>query len=226
MELGTLTKGANTVTVKILLACEQSGTVRDEFARRGHDAWSCDLLPSDTPGQHYRGDVRDILYEAWDMVIAFPPCTYLTVTANKWMKPEYRDRFPDRPAQRQAAIDFFMLFVNAPARHIAIENPVGIMSTVYRKPDQILQPYQFGHPETKATCLWLKNLPPLRETQNVGARAFALPERERMRLHYLPPSPDRAMLRSKTFVGVARAMAEQWGDVTARQLELTERTGR
>ena len=147
-------------------------------------------------------------------MIAHPPCTYLTVSGNKWMKPEYRDRFPDRPKQRKDAIEFFKFLMNAPIERIAVENPIGIMSTEYRKPDQIIQPWMFGHPETKATCLWLKNLSKLESTKVVD-----LPKEKskRMRLHYLPRTPDRWKERSRTFTGIAEAMAEQWGSSQRRK---------
>jgi len=191
--------------MKVLIACEFSGIVREAFRKKGHQAWSCDLLDTEILGNHYKGDVKDLFAPKyhWDLMIAHPPCTYLTVSANKWMKPEYRDRFPDRPQQRQDAIDFFMTLMTAPIEKIAIENPIGIMSTRYRKPDQVIQPWMFGHGETKATCLWLKNLPKLKPTKVVSGRV--------QRLHYLPPSPNRWKDRSRTYQGIADAMAEQWG---------------
>lgn len=196
-------------SMRVLVACEFSGTVRDAFIARGHDAWSCDLLPTDNPGPHWQGDVFEILYRtSWDLLIAHPPCTYLTVSANKWMKPEYADRFPDRPRQRQEAFEFFMALYNAPVEKVAVENPIGVVSSMFRKPDQVIQPYQFGHPERKATCLWLRNLPKL-----VPTNVVPLPEKrsEAHKMHYLPPSPDRWKLRSVTYKGIAQAMAEQWG---------------
>jgi site-specific DNA-cytosine methylase len=196
----------------VLVACEYSGAVREAFMRMGWNAWSCDLLPTDIPGQHYQGDVLEILDANWDLVIAHPPCTYLTVSGNRWFLPRFASRFPDRQQNRKDAIAFFMAFANCKANHVAIENPVGIMSTAYRKPDQVIQPWMFGHMEQKATCLWLKNLPALHPTRNVRARMMQLPERERQRLHYLPPSADRWKLRSKTFSGVANAMAAQWSE--------------
>ncbi len=192
----------------VLVACEFSGTVRDAFAAKGHYAVSCDMLPSEKPGLHYQGDVFDVLGDGWDLVIAHPPCTYLTVAANKWMKPEYRDRFPDRQRQREEAFEFFMRLYNAPVGKVAVENPIGVVSSMFRKPDQVLQPYQFGHPERKATCLWLRGLPKLTPTNIVP-----LPEKrsEAHKMHYLPPSPDRWKLRSVTYQGIAQAMADQWG---------------
>ena len=189
--------------MRVLVACEFSGTVRDAFAAKGHSALSCDLLPTESPGGHYQGGVQDLLHLQWDLMIAHPPCTYLTVAANKWMKPEYAHRFPDRPRQRMDAIEFFMLLMNCGIPRIAVENPIGIMSSRFRKPDQVIQPWMFGHGETKATCLWLKNLPKLVATDVVSGRE--------QRLHKLPPSADRWKLRSKTYQGIADAMAEQWG---------------
>lgn len=197
--------------MKVLVACEFSGTVRDAFIKAGHDAVSCDILPTDSPGPHIQGDVTDILLDEWDLVIAHPPCTYLTVSGNKWMKPEYRDRFPDRPEQRRQAIEFFMACYNANAKYVAVENPIGIMSSHFRKPDQIVQPWMFGHPETKATCFWLRNLPKLESTNVVD---LAESKTERHRLFYLPPSADRWKVRSKTFQGIADAMASQWGSIS------------
>ena len=195
--------------MKVMVACEFSGVVRDAFIAKGHDAISCDLLPTERPGPHIMGDILELNLAEYDLVIAHPPCTYLTVSANKWMKPEYRDRFPDRPQQRQDAVDFFMALYNCGAERVAVENPIGIMSTWFRKPDQILQPFMFGHAERKATCLWLRNLPLLRETNRVE---ISWNPAISQRLHYLPPSADRWKLRSTTFQGIADAMAEQWGE--------------
>lgn len=194
--------------MRVLVACEFSGTVRDAFIKAGHDAISCDLLPSDKPGPHIQGDVTEVMLERWDLVVAHPPCTYLTVSGNKWMKPEYRDRFPNRPEQREEAIKFFMACYNANADYVAVENPIGIMSSTFRKPDQIVQPWMFGHPETKATCFWLRGLPKLSPTSIVE---LSPNKAERHRLLYLPPSEDRWKIRSKTFKGIADAMAAQWG---------------
>lgn len=180
----------------MLVACEFSGTVRDEFARRGHDAWSCDLLPSETPGQHLQCDVREVLADRWDAVIAFPPCTDLAVSGARW--------FPAKRADgRQAAsVEFFRLFTRLCCPW-AIENPIGIMSSLYRRPDQIVQPWQFGHGETKATCLWLHRLPRLVPTSIVEGREG--------RVWRLPPTADRWKIRSRTYPGIAAAMAAQWG---------------
>jgi len=195
--------------MRVLVACEFSGTVRDAFIARGHDAMSCDLEPA--PGKHYQGNVLEILRDGWDLMIAHPPCTYLTVAANKWMKPEYAHRFPDRPQQREDAIDFFRALWRADIPRIAIENPIGIMSSRLRKPDQVLQPWMFGHPERKATCLWLSNLPPLYPTKNVKQEMLSLSRSEQHKMHHLPPSKDRWKLRSITYQGIADAMASQWG---------------
>lgn len=187
-------------TVNVLIACEESGTVRDEFARMGHNAWSCDILPSRTPGNHYQCDVfSGPLEQDWDLVIAFPPCTDLCVSGARWFKKKRES------GEQQRSIDFFMRFTKLAAPMVAIENPVGIMSSLYQKPDQIIQPWQFGHGETKATCLWLKGLPKLIPTNIVEGRE--------QRVWKMGPSPERARERSKTFVGIAKAMAEQWGSI-------------
>ncbi|KKN28546.1 hypothetical protein LCGC14_0853130 [marine sediment metagenome] len=199
--------------MKILVACEFSGVVRDAFARRGHDAWSCDLEPSEMAGQHIQDDVIKHLYEGWDLMIAHPPCTYLSTTGNKWFKPEYRDRFPERLSQRHDAICFIWALVYSGIPRIAIENPVGILSTVWRKPDQYIQPFQFGHPEPKKTCLWLKGLPDLMPTKIVDPEYFMSKSGKRLAKWYFQPSqtPERQKLRNRTFLGIAEAMAEQWG---------------
>jgi len=181
--------------LKVLVACEYSGTVRDAFIRAGHDAMSCDILPTDSRGPHYQGDVRDILGEGWDLMIAHPPCTHLALSGARWFK--------DKVTEQAEALDFVRLLMNAPVERIAIENPISIISSKIRKPDQIIQPWQFGHGETKATCLWLKNLPKLTPTNIVEGRDN--------RIHRMPPSPDRWKLRSATYKGIAEAMAEQWG---------------
>lgn len=191
--------------MRVLIACEFSGTVRDAFAQLGHDAWSCDLLPSETEGNHIQGDVLSVLNERWDLMVAHPPCTYLTIAGNKWFLPQYAERFPGRAEEREKALGFVRALMSAPIPHIAVENPVGVISTRIKKADQTIQPYMFGHGETKATCLWLKNLPLLRATCYVPGRV--------QRLHWLSPSPDRWKERSKTFQGIADAMAHQWGQV-------------
>ena len=201
--------------LKVLVACEFSGTVREAFAKRGHDAWSCDLEPTDVPGNHYQGSVLDILDKGWDLMIAHPPCTYLTVTGNKWMKDEYKDRFPTRQQDRKDAIEFFMCLANANIPMIAIENPIGIMSTNWRKPNQVIHPWQFGHEASKSTCLWLKNLPNLTPTNVVGKGEFIeYKSGKRMTKWYadaasLKPK-ERAKIRNKTFQGIADAMAARW----------------
>jgi hypothetical protein len=191
--------------MRILVACEFSGIVRDAFTARGHDAMSCDLLPTDAPGQHYQGDIRDVLHANWDLMIAHPPCTDLSVSGAAWFAQKRMD------GRQQAGISFFMLLAKADIPKIVIENPISIMSSIWKKPDQIIQPWQFGHLEQKATCLWLKGLPPLSHTNNVREAMLALPRNQRERLHYLPPSPDRWKLRSTTYQGFADAFAEQWG---------------
>lgn len=185
--------------MKVLIACEYSGKVRDAFLRAGHDAMSCDLLPTDAPGPHYQGDVRDVLGDGWDLMIAHPPCTHLAVSGARWFK--------DKQAEQAEALAFVRLLLDAPISRIALENPVSIISSRIRKPDQIIQPWQFGHGETKATCLWLKNLPLLQPTQIVDGRE--------PRIHKLPPSPDRWKIRSETYQGIANAMADQFGKLAA-----------
>jgi len=180
--------------MRVLVACEYSGAVRDAFRARGHDAMSCDLLPTDVLGPHYQGDVRDVLGDGWDLMVAHPPCTHLAVSGARWFK--------HKQSEQADALAFVRLLMDAPIPRIAIENPVSIISSRIRKPDQIIQPWQFGHGETKATCLWLKNLPRLTPTQIVEGREA--------RVHRMPPSADRWKLRSATFPGVAAAMADQW----------------
>jgi hypothetical protein len=197
--------------MKVLIACEESQEVCKAFRELGHEAFSCDILPCSGghPEWHIQEDVLPLLEQEWDLIIAHPPCTYLTVSANKWYKdmPKRKSGVlvgEERRQAREEAIEFFMEFVKAECEHVAIENPVGVMSTRYRKPDQVIQPWMFGHGETKATCLWLKGLPKLVPTNIVEGRVQAL--------HLLPPSKDRAKLRSKTYEGWAKAMAEQWGN--------------
>ena len=186
--------------MRVLVACEYSGAVRDAFIARGHDAMSCDLLPTDTPGPHYQGDVRDVLDFPWDLMIAHPPCTHLSVSGARHFEAKRAD------GRQQAAVSFFMMLIKADIPRIAVENPVCIMSSLYRKPDQIIQPWQHGHGETKQTCLWLKGLPKLSPTQIVEGRDD--------RIHRLPPTADRWKIRSATYPGIAAAMAEQWGGAT------------
>lgn len=192
--------------MNVLVACEFSGRVRDAFAAKGHNAWSCDLEPSATPGNHYQGDVRDILDRDWDLLIAHPPCTDLAVSGARYFEAKRAD------GRQQASIDFFMLFANSPIPKKCIENPVGIMSSIFRKPNQTIQPHWFGHPESKATCLWLFGLPNLVPTNKLtpppsGRWANQTPGGQ----NKLPPTPDRAKIRSVTYQGIANAMAEQWG---------------
>lgn len=184
-----------TTPMRVLVACEFSGAVRDAFAALGHDAWSADLLASERPGKHYQGDVRDILDDGWDLMVAHPPCTHLAVSGARWFK--------DKQAEQAEALEFVKDLMLAPVHRIAVENPVSIISSRIRKPSQVTHPWQHGHGETKATCLWLKNLP-LLQPSNV------VPGREN-RVHRMPPGPDRWRERSRTFAGIAAAMAEQWG---------------
>jgi hypothetical protein len=193
--------------MKVLIACEYSGKVRSAFEKLGHFAVSCDLLPTEKPGFHYQCDVFDIINEGWDLMVAHPPCTDLAVSGAAWFKEKIAD------GRQQRALDFVQALMNAPIPMIAIENPISVISSKIRKPDQIIQPWMFGHKETKATCLWLKGLPKLVPTTDLKEETMALPRKERMRLHYLPPSADRWKIRSETFQGIADAMANQWGKV-------------
>ena len=199
--------------MKVLIACECSGTIREAFAAQGHYAWSCDLQPSDRAGNHIQDNVLNHLNDGWDMMIAHPPCTRLAICANKWYKPEYSTRFPNIHEERVRAVEFFMAFANAPIEKICIENPVGIMSSRWRKSDQIIQPFEFGHPEPKKTCLWLKNLPKLQATCHVTPEYFVSKSGKRLATWYYMPSqtPERQKMRSVTFQGIADAMANQWG---------------
>ena len=184
--------------MKVLIACEYSGCVRDAFIRAGHDAISCDLLPTEALGPHYQGDVRELLAtQAFDLMIAHPPCTHLSVSGAR--------HFAAKRASgvQQEALEFVRMLMATPILRIAIENPISIISSAIRKPDQIIQPWQYGHGETKATCLWLKNLPVLTPTNIVPGREA--------RVHRMPPSPDRWKERSRTYLGIADAMAQQWG---------------
>lgn len=196
--------------MKILVGCEFSGAVRREFRKLGHDAWSCDLLPAeDSQEFHIQGDIHQAIAQGWDMMIAFPPCTYLCASGLHWNK-----RRPERALKTIDAIAFFRGLTEAPIAKIAIENPIGCMSSVYRKPDQIIQPWMFGHPESKATCLWLKGLPKL-----VATNVLPKPEKgywdnqTPSGQNKLGPSLNRAMERSRTYEGVAKAMASQWGNL-------------
>jgi site-specific DNA-cytosine methylase len=180
--------------LRVLVACEFSGVVRDAFTAQGHRAASCDILPSETLGEHYQKDVREILDLGWDLMIAHPPCTHLAVSGARWFK--------DKKAEQAQALEFVRLLLDAPIERIALENPVSIISSRIRKPDQVIQPWQFGHGETKATCFWLKNLPKLAPTNIVDGREA--------RIHRMSPGPDRWKERSRTFLGIAQAMAAQW----------------
>lgn len=193
----------------MLVACEFTGIVRDAFIARGHEAMSCDLIDSERPGPHYKGDVRDLLGgwrpdRSWDMVIAFPPCTYLTVAANRWM-----DEYLWYREERQKAIAFCGLFFRNTITHVALENPVGVLSSRWAKPTQIIHPWQFGHPERKRTCLWLRNLPKLQPTNVVPVDTTG--GRRGDMVSDMPDRLSRRMDRSRTYEGVAKAMAEQWG---------------
>ena len=204
--------------MKILIACEESGRVTEEFRRLGHEAYSCDILPTSGahPEWHIQGDVIPLLSQKWDMIIAFPPCTYLTVTGNRWFSEKYGAKAEERKRKRKDAALFFMQFANADCPRIAIENPVGYMNTSWKKPTQIIQPWQFGEPFEKKTCLWLKGLEKLQSTGEVkppprtkykSGRTMPAWYADAWKL----PKEERAKLRSKTFPGIARAMAEQWG---------------
>jgi hypothetical protein len=183
--------------MNVLIACEYSGIVRSAFAALGHNAWSCDLLPTEMEGNHYQGDVRDMLSEHWDLMVAHPPCTHLAVSGARW--------FHLKKMEQAEALEFVRLLMSANIEKIAIENPISIISSRIRKPDQIIQPWQFGHGETKSTCLWLKGLPNLKPTNIVEGRE--------QRIHKMPPSPIRWKERSRTYKGIAQAMADQWGGV-------------
>lgn len=203
--------------MRILVACEESQVVTEAFRLKGHEAYSCDIEPcsGNHPEWHLQQDVLPLLKIKWDMVIAFPPCTHLAVSGAAWFKQKRLD------GRQQQGIDFFMRFTNLNCP-TAIENPIGIMSKVYRKPDQIIQPYEYGHLEQKATCLWLHNLPKLKPTNNVYNEMIKLPKKERERIHYLPPSKDRSKLRSKTFLGIADALASQYSAFIQSGMNLEE----
>lgn len=214
--------------MKALIACEYSGALRSRLRKMGIDAFSCDILPAeDNSPHHIKGDALNALErEPWDLVVAFPPCTFLTVSGNRWFyHPEDKGKpipqrrphpnHPNRRADQTKAAAFFMSFVNCGAPLVAVENPIGVMSTIYRKPDQIIQPWQFGHGETKATCLWLSGLPRLVPTSIVREREG--------RIWKMPPGPDRQKERSRTFAGVADAMADQWGAILKKRGEKWKR---
>jgi hypothetical protein len=196
--------------MKVLIACEFSGTVRDAFTKLGHDAWSCDLEDTLTPGNHYKGDMFDIVNDGWDLIIAHPPCTHLAVSGARHFEKKRAD------GRQQQGIDFFMRVMNIDVPRLAVENPIGIMSTLYRKPNQIIQPWEYGHKTTKATCLWLKGLPLLKPTNIVDkGEVVTFASGKRMSKWFYESSQlspkERERMRNKTFQGIADAMAEQWG---------------
>jgi len=197
--------------MRVLIACEFSGIVRNEFIRLGHDAWSCDLLPSEIPGNHFEGDALTVAYNGvWDLMIAHPPCTHLAVSGARWFK--------DKKTEQEQALFFVQNLMDAPIGRICIENPISVISSKIRKPDQIIQPWQFGHGEIKATCLWLKNLPKLVPTNIVNGRT--------PRVHREPPGPDRWKNRSRTLQGIAEAMSRQWSNhITTKKQEATHEQG-
>lgn len=200
--------------MRVLVACEFSGTVRDAFVREGHDAWSCDLLPTERPGPHLMGDVREFLGDGWDLLVAHPPCTHLAASGARW--------FAGKVQEQAEAVAFVRELLDAPIPRVAVENPVGVLSSRLRKPDQIVQPWWFGDAATKTTCLWLRGLPRLRPTRIVdrGERHVTRSGRSLPKWYNLPPSPDRWKLRSATFPGFAAAMAAQWGRATEPQRTL------
>jgi hypothetical protein len=206
--------------MRVLIGCEFSGIVRDAFAALGHDAWSCDLLPSERPGNHIVGDVLSVAGQGWDLAIFHPPCTYLCTSGNRWFKPEYAERFPDRVERREQAVKFVRALMATPVRRIAIENPISILSTRIRKPDQAIQPYEFGHPDRKTTWLWLKNLPPLLPTRIVEPLIRRNKNGQTASVHHdfalNIPYAERWKFRSRTYEGIAAAMAEQWGGTSRR----------
>jgi hypothetical protein len=193
--------------MRVLVACEYSGTVRDAFARSGHEAWSCDFEPQETPGNHVQCDVLTILDQGWDLMVAHPPCQRLCVSGARW---KYEK--PGWVAEQEEALALVRALLDAPIPKIALENPVGIISTRIRPPTQVIQPWMFGHPETKATCLWLKGLKPLQRTHRRGDMFCAEePDDREARVHKLPPGPERKKLRAWRYTNIAAAMADQWG---------------
>lgn len=201
--------------MRVLVACEFSGTVRDAFTKNGHYAMSCDLLPTESDGPHYQGSVFDIIDQGWDLMIGHPPCTYLTISGNRWFKPEYKDRYPTREKDRQDALEFFLKLYNSNIDRVCLENPAGVLTSLFRPPNQYIQPYQFGEPHAKRTGLWLKNLPLLTPTKFVTPEYHIDKNGKRDPMwHYKSfryPPKQRAKMRSKTFQGIADAMADQWG---------------
>lgn len=207
---------------KVLVACEYSGIVRDAFSKLGHDAWSIDILPTESKGQHIQDDVLKHLDKGWDLMIAHPPCTYLCVTGTGWLyHPDDKHldkrirrphpKFPNRRQQQKEALEFVQKLMDAPIEKICIENPVSVISSNIRKPNQYVQPYEYGHLECKKTGLWLKNLPTLTPSKNLKKETMSLPKGQRCKGWFLPPSKDRGKIRSKFFTGIADAMAQQWG---------------
>lgn len=198
------------LNMRVLVACEFSGTIRDAFLKEGFDAVSCDLLPTESEGPHIQDDVLNHLDKNWDLIIACPPCTHLAISGAHLFK--YKKK------EQEEALEFVNKLLDTPhAKHVCIENPVSVISTRLRKPDQIIQPYQFGHPEKKKTCLWLKNLPKLESTEDVSHILESLPKRERERVLFMPQSKNRAKLRSVFYTGIAEAMAKQWGSYIRKQ---------
>lgn len=198
--------------MRILIACEESQAVTKEFRALGFEAYSCDIqdCSGGHPEWHIKDDVLRVIQQGWDVMIAFPPCTHLAVSGARYFEAKRKD------GRQQQGIDFFMSIANAPIKHIAIENPIGIMSNIYRKPDQIIHPWMFGHGETKATCLWLNRLPKLEPTNIVSGRE--------QRVWKMPPSESRAKMRSKTYPGIAKAMANQWGEYLKQKYEFNKTT--
>lgn len=195
--------------MKVLIACEYSGIVRDAFAAKGHDAWSCDILPTESPGNHFQGDVLEHLDKGWDIMIAHPPCTHLAVSGARWFTEGKKPW-----SLQEEALDFVRKLLDAPINKIALENPVSVISTKIKKPNQIIQPFQYGHDVTKKTCLWLKNLPNLKPTKIVEPDVVLVNGKKMSRMHYESfklPSKERSKVRSKFYTGIAEAMADQWG---------------
>ncbi len=196
--------------MKILVACEYSGIVRDAFAAKGHDAWSCDILPTESPGNHFQGDVLEHLDKGWDLMIAHPPCTHLAVSGARWFTEGKKPW-----SLQEEALNFVRKLLDAPIDKIALENPVSVISTKIRKPNQIIQPFEYGHDVTKKTCLWLKNLPNLKPTKIVKPDIVLVNGKKMSRMHYESfklPSKERSKVRSKFYTGIAEAMADQWGN--------------
>jgi len=197
--------------MNILIACEESGAVRNAFIAKGHNAISCDILPTSSPGPHIQGDVLELLKYKWDMIIAHPPCTYLSNSGVCHLYNKDGSEKKDRWLKLRMAVAFFKAIEGSDCEKICIENPIPHKYGIGKTYNQLIQPWMFGHAESKATCLWLKGIPKLKETNNVKDQWKALPKREAQRMHYLSPGPERAKLRSKTYIGIAEAMASQWG---------------